>query len=102
MGLERFSAGDVVIGCGAGIMTLRRDAGLMGDDIVRLTRDRELFAERADLREGAGGLGGDHDLERVAGRFGGLRIGVGGFDGAAHLAEQINFVADLENILVQP
>ncbi len=102
LGHQAFGPDHVEPGIGAGVVTLAGDLGLAADDIKRVTRHGELFAEGADLGVGAGGLGGDGDLQPVARGGGGLGVGMGSLDRSPHPAEQVQFVGHIENVVEQP
>ena len=54
-------------GFGAGLVAAFGYLGLLRDDVERALRHIDLFAQRADRRVGARGIGRDDDLHAVAG-----------------------------------
>ena len=92
----------VELGAGAGLAARGDDPGLTADHLERAPRHGDLLAQGADLGVGAGGLGGDGDLEGVAGGRRGLGVGAGRLDRPADAAEQVQFVGDIDEVVESP
>src|SRR3984885_12534721 len=83
-------------------MALDGDFPFVADDLERMMGHRELLTERADLRVGARCLGSDRNLNRIPSSGIGGGVGVRGFDGTAHVAEQVYFVRDIQEGIEDP
>ena len=71
-------------------------AEIFAAQIERLARGRNLAVQRHQTVVGLDGFAGERDEYRVARRFGGEQVGVGGLGGIAQASPQIDFVGDVE------